>query len=119
MSNRYQSAGQLVQLLAERWTLAVLGQLCGVASDTRRSMTSWATSPTRCFPSRSAGAERDGLIARHLDPCRIETATIYEMTDLGRSLDVPLASMTEWADTNWDSVRAGRQRWHQLRRAGG
>jgi DNA-binding HxlR family transcriptional regulator len=39
-------------------------------------------------------AERDGLVVRHLDGGRIETATLYELTDLGRSLDVPLAAMT-------------------------
>jgi DNA-binding PadR family transcriptional regulator len=28
-------------------------------------------------------AERDGLITRHLDPGRVETATLYKLTDLG------------------------------------
>jgi DNA-binding HxlR family transcriptional regulator len=40
-------------------------------------------------------AERDGLVTRHLDPGRIETATVYELTDLGRSLDAPLVSIAE------------------------
>jgi DNA-binding HxlR family transcriptional regulator len=44
-------------------------------------------------------AERDGLIARHVDGERIETATLYELTDLGRSLDAPLAAMTELGTT--------------------
>jgi len=37
-------------------------------------------------------AERDGLITRHLDERRVETATLYELTDLGQSLDVPLTA---------------------------
>lgn len=41
-------------------------------------------------------AER-GFVARHLDGGRIETATLYELTDLGRSLDVLLVAMAEWA----------------------
>jgi DNA-binding HxlR family transcriptional regulator len=36
-------------------------------------------------------AERDGLVVRHLDPGRVETATLYQITELGRSLVEPLA----------------------------
>lgn len=64
-------------------------------------------------------AERDGLIARHLDGERIETATLYELTDLGRSLNAPLAAMAEWAERNWQAVEASRSHWDQLRRASG
>ena len=49
-------------------------------------------------------SERDGLIARHLDPGRIDTATLYELTDLGRSLELPLATLGEWVEANWRSV---------------
>ncbi len=63
--------------------------------------------------------ERDGIIARHLDGERIETSTLCELTDLGRSLDAPLAAMAEWADANWQSVEAARRHWDRLRRAGG
>jgi DNA-binding HxlR family transcriptional regulator len=61
-------------------------------------------------------AERDGLITRRLDGARIETATLYELTDLGRSLDAPLTAMAGWAERNWQSVEVARQRWDQLRR---
>ncbi|MGH9090715.1 MAG: winged helix-turn-helix transcriptional regulator [Acidimicrobiales bacterium] len=37
-------------------------------------------------------AKRDGLVARHLDPSRMETATLYELTELGRSLHEPSVS---------------------------
>jgi DNA-binding HxlR family transcriptional regulator len=45
-------------------------------------------------------AERDGFVARHPDKDRIETATQYELTHLGRSLAAPLVAMAEWADRN-------------------
>jgi DNA-binding HxlR family transcriptional regulator len=32
-------------------------------------------------------AELDGLVVRHLDPARVDTATLYQLTDLGRSID--------------------------------
>ncbi len=56
-------------------------------------------------------AERDGLITRHLDPGRVDTATLYELTALGRSLDEPLAALGQWVDARWDLVDAARRRW--------
>jgi DNA-binding HxlR family transcriptional regulator len=56
-------------------------------------------------------AERDGLTSRHLDPGRIETATLCRLTDLGRSLDEPLATLERWVDRNWSQVEASRRRW--------
>ena len=63
-------------------------------------------------------AERDGLIAWHLDDARIETATLYELTDLGRSLDQPLAALAEWAEVNWKAVEVAREQWEARRQAG-
>jgi DNA-binding HxlR family transcriptional regulator len=56
-------------------------------------------------------AERDGLISRRLDPGRVETATLYQLTDVGRSLDGPLAVLTSWVDANWSLVEAARRSW--------
>jgi DNA-binding HxlR family transcriptional regulator len=63
-------------------------------------------------------SERDGLITRHIDPGRIETAMLYELTDLSRSLELPLAALGEWVDANWQSVEMAHQHWDQLRQAG-
>ena len=63
-------------------------------------------------------AERDGLITRHLDGSRIETATLYELTDLGRSLDAPLVAMAEWVEANLQAVEAARTHWDRLRTSG-
>lgn len=59
-------------------------------------------------------AERDGLIARRPEGVRIETGTLYEITDLGRSLNVLLAVMEEWASRNWRAVEVSRQRWDRM-----
>jgi DNA-binding HxlR family transcriptional regulator len=58
-------------------------------------------------------AERDGLVIRHLDPGRVETATLYHLTDLGRSLAEPLAGLERWVDHNWHRVEKARQEWTQ------
>jgi hypothetical protein len=60
---------------------------------------SFRTSPSSCRPPGSdfgrrlhkvlTEAERDGLIPRHPDVDDIETARLYELTALGRSLGDP------------------------------
>jgi DNA-binding HxlR family transcriptional regulator len=56
-------------------------------------------------------AERDGLIRRQLDPARTGTATLYELTGLGRSLEEPLAALGRWVDAHWDQVEAAQRSW--------
>ena len=110
---------ELLELLAGRWTLAVLARL---ADGGRRYQDLYDTLDGisyKMLTETLRRAERDALIARHLDGGRIETATLYELTDLGRSLDVPLAALAAWVDANWESVEAARRHWEELRRASG
>ena len=58
-------------------------------------------------------AERDGLVARHLDGGRVETATLYQLTELGRSLTQPVAVLEQWAESNWPKVEIARRQWSQ------
>jgi DNA-binding HxlR family transcriptional regulator len=45
-------------------------------------------------------AERDGLISRHLDPSKVQTATHDDFTGLGRSHEKPLAAFSHWVQSN-------------------
>jgi hypothetical protein len=51
-------------------------------------------------------AERDGLVMRHVDAERVEGATLYRRSDLGRSLDKPLTALDRWTASHWDQVEA-------------
>jgi DNA-binding HxlR family transcriptional regulator len=111
-------AERVVPLLSGRWTLAVLVELAG---DGRRNQDLFAALDGishKVLTETLRRAERDGLVVRHLDEDQIKTATLYELTHLGRSLDAVLASMAEWADCHWPSVEAARQHWDRRRRAG-
>jgi DNA-binding HxlR family transcriptional regulator len=109
----------LVRLLAGRWTLAVLAGLLDRDRRYQNLHDALDGISHKVLTETLRRAERDGLVARHLDSDRIETATLYELTDLGRSLDVPLAAMAKWAECNWQAVEAARSRWDRLQRAGG
>lgn len=114
-----QLSAALVQLLAGRWTLATLAELSETGRRYQDLHDALDGISYKVLTDTLRRAERDGLIARHLDSGRIETATLYELTDLGRSLDAPLKAMAEWATANWRSVYAARRHWDQLRRASG
>lgn len=105
---------QLIRLLGGRWTLAVLTQLA--VGDCRYQDLDDALDGIshKVLTDTLRRAERDGLVVRHLDPRRVETATMYQLTELGRSLDQPLAALEHWAEANWSEVEAARQRWGRL-----
>jgi DNA-binding HxlR family transcriptional regulator len=56
-------------------------------------------------------AERDGLVARNLDLGRVETATLYHLTDLGQSLAEPLDGLVRWVQINWHGLESARRGW--------
>ncbi|MGH9090175.1 MAG: winged helix-turn-helix transcriptional regulator [Acidimicrobiales bacterium] len=116
MTDRSGAASWSIQFLAGRWTLAMLTELTKGGRRYQDLHDALDGISHKVLTETLRRAERDGLISRHLDPHRIETATLYELTDLGRTLDTPVAAMAEWADTNWLSVIAARRRWDRQRR---
>lgn len=110
---------RFIRLLGGRWTPAVLAKLTSGGLRYQELYEALDGISYKVLTETLRRAERDGLVARHLDGGRIETATLYDLTDLGRSLDVPLAAMAEWAERNWQVVEAARTRWDRRRREGG
>lgn len=119
IAEQWRPADPLVRLLAGRWTLAVLAELLERGLRYQDLHDTLDGVSHKVLTETLRRAERDGLVARHLDGGRIETATLYELTDLGRSLDVPLVAMAEWAECNWHAVETARSRWDRLRRTSG
>jgi DNA-binding HxlR family transcriptional regulator len=46
---------------------------------------------------------RDGLVARRVEPT-VPPKVHYRLTDLGRSLEVPLAALRNWAEENMVAI---------------
>lgn len=111
MPDAWRSPAQLVQLLSGRWTLAVLGELSNGGRRYQDLHDAIGGIAHKVLTDTLRKAERDGLITRHLDAEHIETATLYELTDLGRSLDEPLAAFDRWVEVNWEPVEAARRGW--------
>ena len=112
----HESGTPVIRLLGSRWALSVLAKLNDGGLRYQDLHDALDGISYKVLTETLRRAKCDGLIARHLDESRIETATLYELTDLGRSLDTPLSAMAEWADRNWQVVEVARERWDRLRR---
>jgi DNA-binding HxlR family transcriptional regulator len=111
MAESWPDSEPVVRLVAGRWTLAVPGELAKGGGRYQDLHTALGRISYKVLTDTLRRAERDGLISRHLDSQRVETATLYMLTDVGRSLTEPLAALGRWADANWQSVEAAHREW--------
>jgi DNA-binding HxlR family transcriptional regulator len=100
-------------MIGGRWTLAVLSELAGHGHRYQDLHDALNGISHKVLTETLRRAERDGLIGRHLDSERVDTATLYELTDLGRSLDEPLGIFGHWVDGNWELVKEARRHWDE------
>lgn len=105
-------SGRLVQLLAGRWTLALLSDLRNRDRRYQDIHEALDGISHKVLTDTLRRTERDGLISRRLDAGRVDTTTLYQLTDLGRTLDQPLGALARWVETNWVQVEAARLHWH-------
>jgi DNA-binding HxlR family transcriptional regulator len=110
---RSAGASLLVRLIMGRWTLKVLAELSGGGRRYQELHDALEGVSHKVLTDTLRRAERDGLVVRHVDCGRVETATLYRLTDLGRSLDEPLAALDRWTASHWHQVEAARQHWNQ------
>lgn len=99
MTDRVQ-VQRAINLLDGRWTLPIFAQLVQVGRRYQDLHDALDGTSYKVLTETLRRSERDGLIARHLDGERIETATLYELSALGRRL----WCMLEGALGGWESV---------------
>ena len=109
MANRWEASPRVIGLIDGRWTLAVLGELANGGRRYQDLHDALDGIAHKVLTDTLRKAERDGLVTRYLDAEHIETATLYVLTDLGRSLDEPLAAFGLWVEANWGRVEAARR----------
>ena len=92
MPDHWSDSEPVVRLLAGRWTLAVLSELARGGRRYQDLHTALDRISHKVLTDTLRRAEREGLVTRHVDRNRVETATLYELTDLGCSLGAPSGS---------------------------
>lgn len=118
MIDGWGNAGRLLRLLDGRWTLALFAELADGGCRYQELHSALDGISHKVLTDTLRRAERDGFISRHRDPKRVETAMLYELTELGRSLDEPLDGLGRWIETYWKGVEAAQSRWDGLDKNG-
>jgi DNA-binding HxlR family transcriptional regulator len=111
MTTEREGAYAFVRLISARWTLKVLAELSAGGRRYQDVHNILGGVSHKVLTDTLRSAERDGLIVRRIDSERTDTTTLYELTDLGKSLDEPLATLGQWVDTHWHLVEGARRNW--------
>ncbi len=94
--------------IGDKWTALVIGALeDGSLRFTELRARIGGVAP-KVLTQTLRAMERDGLLTRtvHAEvPPRVD----YELTDLGRSLTGPIATLTDWAETHLGVILAARE----------
>ena len=100
---------EVLDRIGDKWTVLVVVLLGGGSkrfSELRRSIEGVSQ---RMLTLTLRGLERDGLVTRTVLPT-IPPRVDYELTEIGRSLLVPVQALAEWAKWNRPGIEAARRR---------
>ena len=86
----------LLQRIGDKWTVLVVTTLAGGSRRFNELRREIPTVSQRMLTLTLRNLERDGLVSRTVTPS-IPPRVDYELTELGRSLVVPLHAIEQWA----------------------
>jgi DNA-binding HxlR family transcriptional regulator len=107
---------EVLDRVGDKWSVMVivlLGQRTHRFNELHRSIDGISQ---RMLTLTVRALERDGLVSRTVHatvPPRVD----YELTELGRTLLIPIGALAEWADTHRGDIQAARDR-HDRRAVG-
>ena len=93
--------------IGDKWTMLTLVALAAAPrrfSELHRIMPDISK---RMLTQTLRGLERDGLATRHVFPTKPPSVE-YRLSPMGRSVLIPLASLVEWAEQNYPTIRRAR-----------
>ena len=99
---------QLLKLLAEKWVLLIVHALAGGPLRTAALRRAVGGISEKMLFQTLRRLERSGLVERRAYaevPPRVD----YRLTDLGRSLSVPVRAMDAWIEQNLKAVQKAEQ----------
>lgn len=112
-SDTCKSVGEILALIGDKWSVLLVMSLSDGSrrfSELRRAVPGISQ---RMLTLTLRALERDGLILRTVTPT-IPPRVDYELTDLGRSMQEPVAALGAWAITNRSRIEAARKAFDRL-----
>lgn len=95
--------------IGDKWTALVIGTLSGGVLRFTEVRTAVGGVAPKVLTQTLRAMERDGLLTRTVH-AQVPPRVDYELTDLGRSLSEPIATLTDWAETHVAEILAARAR---------
>lgn len=98
---------EVLDRVGDKWSVLIivlLGQRTHRFNELHRSIEGISQ---RMLTLTVRNLERDGLVKRTVYPT-VPPRVDYELTDLGRTLLVPLAALADWADAHRGDIQAAR-----------
>jgi DNA-binding HxlR family transcriptional regulator len=86
MTRQRHGSESAVQIITGRWTIALRAKLSERGKRYQDLHEALDGILNKVLTDTLQRAERNGLVTRQLDPGRVETATLYELTDLDRPI---------------------------------
>lgn len=103
---------EILARISDKWTVMVVNQLAGGTmrfSELKREINGISQ---KMLTTTLRGLEYDGLVTRKVFPV-VPPRVDYELTDLGRELQVPLQHLGNWAVSNRDRILAAREQFNE------
>ncbi|OAV62674.1 winged helix-turn-helix transcriptional regulator [Enteractinococcus helveticum] len=94
----------------DRWTPHIVPVLANGPLRFTQLKKSVAGISSKVLTETLRSLQRDGLVSRHVDAAQMPVRVDYELTDLGRTLILPLGALRTWAETYAGDVLASRER---------
>lgn len=105
---------RLLDRIGDRWTVLIVGALDPGPQRFSALAARVDGISQKMLTQTLRSLERDGLVTRTVYP-EIPPRVEYELTPLGRSLQVPLRALEEWAIANMSEVVDHQQEYEAVR----
>jgi DNA-binding HxlR family transcriptional regulator len=100
----------VIAVLGDKWVALVLKELAAGPRRSAELARAVAGASQKMLTQTLRGLERDGLVARTVEPA-VPVRVRYRLTELGRSLLPVLSAVTEWADRHAADIDLARSRY--------
>ncbi|MFY1687212.1 winged helix-turn-helix transcriptional regulator [Plantactinospora sp. WMMB782] len=101
---------RVIAVLADKWVALVFKELADGPRRSAELARAIAGASQKMLTQTLRGLERDGLVARTVEPA-VPVRVGYRLTELGRSLLPVLAGITGWADRHAADIDLSRRRY--------
>src|SRR5882672_3156434 len=103
------AVSEVLDRIGDKWSVLVVAMLGGGPKRFNELRRAIASISQRMLTLTLRGLERDGLVTRTVFPT-IPPRVDYELTELGRSLLVPVDALGTWARQNRQKIQQARLR---------